>query len=109
VAETCPGTGVECAADVVLDSVPCSDGDVCNGAEQCVVGACEAPSGLDCDDNDECTADACDAITGCSHALIPDCVAAVPSMPWAGRMLLVLFMILASATALGLHPARQGA
>ena len=109
VAETCSGTEIECATDVVLDGTPCLDGDVCNGAEQCVAGVCEVPSGLDCDDDDECTADACDAITGCSHAPIPDCVAAVPSMPWAGRMLLALFMILASATALSLRSARQGA
>jgi cysteine-rich repeat protein len=109
VAETCSGTGIECASDVVLDGIPCLDGDVCNGAEQCVAGVCEAPPGLDCDDNNVCTADACDAITGCSHAIIPDCVAAVPSMPWTGRTLLVLFMILASAATLTLRQGRQGA
>jgi len=80
--------------------VPCLDGDVCNGAEQCVAGICQAASSLECDDQDECTADACDAITGCSNEPIPDCVPAVPSMPAAGQGLLALLMLLAGGGAL---------
>ncbi len=56
-----------CEADV-----ECDDGNVCNGAERCVLAShtCANGSALDCDDRDNCTADTCDAELGCRNALI---------------------------------------
>lgn len=50
----------------------CDDGDVCNGAERCVLSShtCANGSPLDCDDRDNCTTDTCDAELGCRNALI---------------------------------------
>lgn len=63
-AGACTGTPVGCLSDA-----ECSDGSVCNGAEQCVnsqcVSAAPAANGTTCDDgsaqtvNDVCTAGAC--------------------------------------------------
>ena len=83
--------------------MPCSDGDLCNGEELCAAGVCEAPATLDCDDANACTADACDGISGCSHAGIPGCAAAVPVLPEAGRTFLILALVLTSSLALMLR------
>lgn len=45
----------------------CSDGQACNGAEQCNAGSCVAGSPLGCDDNNPCTVDTCDNATGCKN------------------------------------------
>ena len=107
VAEFCTGIGASCPGDSVLDGVPCLDGDVCNGAEQCVTGVCEPTASLNCDDSDECTADACDAVTGCSNTPIPECGPAVPSMPWAGRAFLALSLVLLSGLTLATRRLRE--
>jgi cysteine-rich repeat protein len=93
-AETCSGAGVSCPVDDLLDGVPCLDGDVCNGAEQCEMGLCEAMTPLDCDDGDVCTADSCDAVTGCAHDLIgtPEC--SPPGVPTSSVWSLLLTIVL---------------
>ena len=50
----------------------CQDGNVCNGAEQCIVGGCFMGTPLNCGDGNACTADTCDPATGCQHQLICD-------------------------------------
>lgn len=69
-----------CAHTTVPDGAPCLDGNVCNGAEVCVAGACVPGTPLDCDDGDPCTGDGCDEAGGCKHVLgdtdgdgVPDC------------------------------------
>ncbi len=50
------------------DGTPCSDGNLCNGDETCVSGACTGPgTPLDCDDDDPCTDDLCQEPQGCVH------------------------------------------
>lgn len=43
----------------------CSDNNVCNGAETCVNGSCQAGATLTCNDNNACTNDSCNATSGC--------------------------------------------
>ncbi|MCP4907459.1 MAG: hypothetical protein GY910_20975, partial [bacterium] len=105
--EFCTGTGGSCPTDIVLDGVPCLDSNVCNGAEQCVVGVCQAATPLSCEDANVCTADSCDPISGCSYTVIPECMTAVPIMPWTGRAILVFFLVLSAGFALALGPARK--
>ncbi len=52
----------------------CSDGDLCNGDETCLMGSCGGGSSgsLDCDDDDPCTDDACNADRGCIHEPMPE-------------------------------------
>ncbi len=45
----------------------CVDADVCNGAETCAAGFCQAGTPLSCDDGIAGTADTCDAVDGCRH------------------------------------------
>lgn len=52
--------GAECAV-----AADCSNGDACDGAEECVAGACVAGTPLVCDDAIACTMDSCDPTTGC--------------------------------------------
>ncbi|HLY37866.1 MAG TPA: beta-propeller fold lactonase family protein [Candidatus Binatia bacterium] len=66
--DVCDGT---CANRPRTDGASCDDGDVCNGAETCRGGLCQAGTPLDCDDGDPCTRDTCDPIGGCMHGL-PD-------------------------------------
>jgi hypothetical protein len=47
----------------------CSDGDVCNGHEQCQNGQCVAGTPLVCQDGKTCTTDSCDPILGCEFTL----------------------------------------
>ncbi len=105
--EFCTGTGGSCPTDIVLDGVPCLDSNVCNGAEQCVVGVCQAATPLSCEDANVCTADSCDPISGCSNTVIPECMTAVPIMPWTGRAILAFFLVLSAGFALALGPARK--
>ena len=49
-------------------SAQCDDGLFCNGAEECVGGACRAGVALDCSDFVGCTRDSCDESSrGCMH------------------------------------------
>lgn len=44
----------------------CTDSSVCNGAESCGPGGCQAGTPLDCNDGSACTTDGCDPVTGCT-------------------------------------------
>jgi subtilisin-like proprotein convertase family protein len=58
------GTLAGCTVDA-----DCQDGNLCNGAEVCVAGACAAGKPVVCDDGLFCTIDSCDTPTGtCNHA-----------------------------------------
>ena len=64
-----PCTVDSCQASGVVHSpapngTSCSDGNACNGAEQCQTGACRAGSALNTDDANPCTVDACNPSTG---------------------------------------------
>lgn len=56
------GTGAGCTVPA-----DCDDGNVCNGAEDCVAGDCVSGTALDCDDGNPCTDDDCDAAAGCLY------------------------------------------
>jgi polyvinyl alcohol dehydrogenase (cytochrome) len=66
-----PGT-IEglCDAPCTADT-DCGNGDVCDGVERCVEGACVAGSALSCDDGQPCTADRCNPLQGCQHPISP--------------------------------------
>ena len=98
VAEVCDGVADHCAADQVLDGVPCPDGNPCNGDEMCEVGTCVAGTPLDCDDGNVCTADGCDEISGCAHD--PICSAPIPTTGNWGRLMLTLLLLAAGAALL---------
>ncbi len=50
----------------------CSDGNECNGLEQCAAnGACQAGSSPNLDDGNPCTIDSCSAASGIKHAASP--------------------------------------
>jgi hypothetical protein len=107
VAENCTGLDVACPADgFELDGTPCLDADVCDGAEECLAGACTAGAPLDCDDADPCTAESCDEITGCAHDPIAFCGGDVPAVGSWGHGLLVL--LLATAGVLFALERRRG-
>lgn len=74
VAESCDGVSVICPNDVAQpDGASCTDDQFCNGAEQCLSGACQpgtAPCQLACDEvGDQCVAD-CPSVAknGCKTA-----------------------------------------
>ncbi len=54
----------EACGDCNNDS-DCDDSNVCNGAESCIGGFCQAGTALVCDDGELCTYDSCDPQTGC--------------------------------------------
>ena len=69
-----------CQHLAVADGTMCDDdGDVCNGAETCIAGACTHGEPPECDDHDECTQDGCDRHTGCVHSPAPP-AATLPSI-----------------------------
>ncbi len=60
-----PSTGL-CEAIPVSDGTACDDATVCNGAETCQAGTCQAGPPPACDDNDACNGvETCDAVLGC--------------------------------------------
>ncbi len=62
VAESCDHTPVNAS---------CSDQNVCNGIETCVVGVgCAPGTPLNCNDSIECTEDSCDPVLGCIHSAV---------------------------------------
>ncbi len=49
-----------------LSDAECGDGDLCNGADTCVDGTCQAGTALNCDDGDVCNGtETCDPLVGC--------------------------------------------
>ena len=54
-----------CRHVAVPDGTSCSDGNVCNGNEQCANGTCLTGVPLNCSDNNPCTLDPCDPTAGC--------------------------------------------
>jgi uncharacterized repeat protein (TIGR01451 family) len=57
-ADTCNAT-FGCVNTPLLNGIPCSDGNICNGAETCQSGLCTAGQALNCNDNNACTTDSC--------------------------------------------------
>ncbi|MEK6799273.1 MAG: hypothetical protein AABZ12_09935, partial [Planctomycetota bacterium] len=49
------------------DTNSCSDGNACNGAETCSLGACVPGTALTCNDSNPCTDDTCSPATGCVY------------------------------------------
>jgi hypothetical protein len=70
--DTCvPGSG--CQHLDFPDGASCSDGDVCNGSETCLGGACQPGTPLNCADVNPCTADSCNSLLGvCQHVAVPN-------------------------------------
>lgn len=50
-----------------ISGEPCSDGNVCNGAESCDAGKCVPGKPPSVDDGNPCTDDACDPVKGVTH------------------------------------------
>lgn len=48
-----------------VSDTQCDDGNVCNGLETCLAGACQRGPALRCDDGVSCTEDRCDPMVGC--------------------------------------------
>jgi outer membrane protein assembly factor BamB len=59
-----------CQNTPVADGFPCSDGNICNGAERCMQGACTGAPQPSCDDGNVCTHDFCDPFSGCQHSAV---------------------------------------
>jgi hypothetical protein len=68
-----PATG--CGNVPVVNGVPCSDGDACDGLETCLGGICAPGTPLDCNDGNACTVDGCSALAGCTQQPTPGCCA----------------------------------
>jgi hypothetical protein len=66
-----PASG--CVHTPVVDGTSCSDGNPCNGTEQCGAGVCTSGAAPSCDDLDPCTADSCVDGVGCHHDPIAGC------------------------------------
>ncbi|HRY96542.1 MAG TPA: S8 family serine peptidase, partial [Myxococcota bacterium] len=58
-----PATGCSYANN----TLPCPDGDLCDGAEACSGGSCQAGTPLVCNDGNVCTMDSCVPATGCAY------------------------------------------
>ena len=53
---------------LVVNGVPCDDGDACTVGDQCTQGRCVAGGAANCDDSNPCTTDFCSPTTGaCLH------------------------------------------
>ncbi|MBI2989785.1 MAG: hypothetical protein HYY51_01160 [Candidatus Magasanikbacteria bacterium] len=50
-----------------FNSIPCEDGNLCNGPETCAGGVCKSGEKLNCDDANPCTDDSCDPESGCVY------------------------------------------
>ena len=62
----------ECSPSDPCDTMQCDDGDVCNGAETCVNGQCQAGVPLTCDDGAFCNGtEYCDPDYGCQSGTNP--------------------------------------
>jgi len=65
--EICDGKDNNCDGQIDEGTGLCDDGNVCNGHETCVSGACVPGTPLNCDDSNPCTVDTCDPVAGCVH------------------------------------------
>ncbi len=65
----CDGSGT-CAANA--NTLPCTDGIFCNGADTCSDGACSQHAGDPCPDNVSCTVNACDEDAGTCNSTPED-------------------------------------
>jgi hypothetical protein len=71
--DACDTTTGACTATILPNFTSCGDANVCNGAEVCLTGVCQAGTPLVCVDGNECTQDGiCDAALGCQHPNVPD-------------------------------------
>ncbi len=63
--DTCaPNSGCKHANN----TLPCDDGDACQGPDTCIGGKCVAAAQISCEDFNSCTVDACDKSKGCGHS-----------------------------------------
>lgn len=56
----------------VMDSTPCADNDLCNGAETCQAGVCTPGVALVCQGSNPCMSNTCNPSKGCLNASLPD-------------------------------------
>ncbi len=63
----CDAVTGQCGLVPAGEGLPCDDGDLCNLADACVGGACQAGVEVNCNDGNPCTDDSCVPATGCSH------------------------------------------
>jgi hypothetical protein len=61
-----------CQSTPLADGTLCTDANVCNGTETCVVGLCTPGAALVCDDGNPCTTDSCDPASGCQATPVAD-------------------------------------
>jgi hypothetical protein len=61
-----PASG-DCAAQPVVEGIPCDNGDSCTVAESCIGGSCQGGQLVNCNDGNPCTDDACEAPGGCTN------------------------------------------
>jgi Tol biopolymer transport system component len=66
-----PVTG--CFHNELPNGTSCLDGNVCNGDEICLAGACTPGLPLVCDDGVVCTTNDCHPFLGCYFLVIPQC------------------------------------
>ena len=69
--EVCNSPAVWGQCGIAPNGTSCSDGDVCNGQEQCQQGICQTGQALHCVDDNDCTEDGCDASSGCVYTPKP--------------------------------------
>jgi len=66
----------ECMHQVILNGLSCSDGNLCNGSEQCVGGVCQPGVPVNCDDGVFCNGpETCNPEFGCQPATQSPCAA----------------------------------
>ncbi len=71
--DTCAVATGACAVASVPNFTSCADATVCNGAEVCLAGVCQAGTPLVCVDGLECTQDlVCNPTLGCQYPPRPD-------------------------------------
>ena len=64
--------GRGCVYETREDGSFCSNGDMCDGQETCLNGACIPGEPRECDDRDACTRDTCEPSEGCVFVDLPD-------------------------------------
>jgi RHS repeat-associated protein len=66
--KTCTGTARRFCSNGAVQTQQCSDGNLCNGQEICVLnGVCQSGTGPAVDDGNTCTTDSCDPVQGVRH------------------------------------------
>jgi hypothetical protein len=69
---SCVVEGFEGTCRTAPNGTSCSDGNVCNGEDVCLLGKCMSGDILDCDDEDICSQDSCDPVDGCQNVPVED-------------------------------------